>query len=103
VKGSVGFIPALKREAFSSILRKSEILLSMATARWTEGPNELDAREQITDFVDRLNERHEDKNFRFGIDFVLKSLLVLSDLDPGVPNRELHQRPSRGEGDVGHR
>jgi Uncharacterized conserved protein (DUF2081). len=54
----------------------------MATARWTEGPNELDAREQITDFVDRLNERHEDKNFRFGIDFVLKSLLVLSDLDP---------------------
>jgi len=63
-------------------LSKSEILLSMATARWTEGPNELDAREQITDFVDRLNERHEDKNFRFGIDFVLKSLLVLSDLDP---------------------
>jgi len=63
-------------------LSKSEILLSMATARWTEGSNELDAREQITDFVDRLNERHEDKNFRFGIDFVLKSLLVLSDLDP---------------------
>lgn len=63
-------------------LSKSEILLSMATARWTEGPNGIDAREQITDFVDSLNERHEDKNFRFGIDFVLKSLLVLSDLDP---------------------
>lgn len=63
-------------------LSKSEILLSMATARWTEEPVELDAREQITNFVDTLNERHEDKNFRFGIDFVLKSLLVLSDLDP---------------------
>ncbi|MFC6907080.1 DUF262 domain-containing protein [Halalkalicoccus tibetensis] len=63
-------------------LSKSEILLSMATARWTEGEDGIDAREQITDFVDSLNERHEDKNFRFGIDFVLKSLLVLSDLDP---------------------
>jgi hypothetical protein len=63
-------------------LSKSEILLSMATARWTEGETELDARQQITDFVDTLNERHEEKNFRFGIDFVLKSLLVLSDRDP---------------------
>ena len=63
-------------------LSKSEILLSMATARWTEGKNGIDAREQITTFVDSLNERHQDKNFRFGIDFVLKSLLVLSDLNP---------------------
>lgn len=63
-------------------LSKSEILLSMATAKWTEEPNSIDAREQITDFVDTLNERHPDRNFRFSIDFVLKALLVISDLNP---------------------
>lgn len=63
-------------------LSKSEILLSMATARWTEEPDSIDAREQITAFVDTLNERHPDRNFRFGIDFILKSLLVMSDLNP---------------------
>lgn len=61
-------------------LSKSEILLSMATARWTEGANELNAREEITTYVDRLNGHYEEKGFSFGIDFVLKSLLVLSDL-----------------------
>lgn len=60
-------------------LSKSEILLSMATARWTGGPHPLNAREEITNFVDRLNERHQDKDFTFNIDFILKSLLVLSD------------------------
>lgn len=57
-------------------LSKSEILLSMATARWSKGDDSLDAREQITNFVDNLNGRHEDKNFKFGIDFVLKALLL---------------------------
>ena len=63
-------------------LKKSEILLSMATARWAEGEEQIDAREQITDLVDTLNERHVDKNFSFEIDFILKSLLVFSDLNP---------------------
>jgi hypothetical protein len=69
-------------------LGKSEILLSMATAKWSEEPEgesglpSIDAREKITDFVDDLNNRHPKRNFRFGIDFVLKSLLVLSDLNP---------------------
>lgn len=57
-------------------LSKSEILLSMATARWGEGDDALDAREQITTFVDNLNNRHSDKSFKFGIDFVLKALLM---------------------------
>ena len=57
-------------------LSKSEILLSMATARWSEGDNTTDAREQITNFVDTLNGRHPDKNFKFDIDLVLKSLLM---------------------------
>jgi hypothetical protein len=63
-------------------LSKSEILLSMATARWTEDDGEaavLNAREEITSFVDRLNTHYEDKGFSFSIDFVLKALLVLSD------------------------
>jgi hypothetical protein len=62
-------------------LSKSEILLSMATARWTDGNGDgqaIDAREQITSFVDTLNDRHPDKNFKFGIDFVLKSLLIFA-------------------------
>ncbi|QLC35582.1 DUF262 domain-containing protein (plasmid) [Halarchaeum sp. CBA1220] len=66
-------------------LSKSEILLSMATARWTESESEsesLNAREEITSFVDRLNQYHEEKGFSFSTDFVLKSLLVLSDLPP---------------------
>lgn len=59
-------------------LSKSEILLSMATARWTGGKDPINAREEITNFVDRLNERHQERDFTFNIDFVLKSLLVLS-------------------------
>jgi len=63
-------------------LSKSEILLSMATARWTEDDDAevLNAREEITSFVDRLNTQYEEKGFTFSIDFVLKALLVLSDL-----------------------
>jgi hypothetical protein len=61
-------------------LSKSEILLSMATARWTEGDETLNAREEITTYVDHLNQQHQKRGFSFGIDFVLKSLLVLSDL-----------------------
>jgi hypothetical protein len=63
-------------------LSKSEILLSMATARWTEEKEVeiLNAREEITGFVDHLNAQYEHKGFGFSIDFVLKALLVLSDL-----------------------
>ncbi|WP_276302658.1 DUF262 domain-containing protein [Halorussus lipolyticus] len=57
-------------------LSKSEILLSMATARWSQGDDSLDAREQITSFVDQLNREHSDRNFKFGIDFILKALLM---------------------------
>jgi hypothetical protein len=55
----------------------------MATARWTEDDAEgdvLNAREEITGFVDRLNTQYDEKGFSFSIDFVLKALLVLSDL-----------------------
>ena len=61
-------------------LSKSEILLSMATARWTGGEQSLNAREEITTYVDYLNQQHQERGFSFGTDFVLKSLLVLSDL-----------------------
>ena len=84
-------------------LKKSEILLSMATARWTEGDDQIDAREQITDLVDTLNERHVDKNFSFEIDFILKSLLVFSDLDPeyriaNFTNENLGEMKKRWQG-----
>jgi hypothetical protein len=57
-------------------LGKSEILLSMATARWSDGVDSVDAREQLTSFVDKLNRQHPDKNFKFGLDFILKALLL---------------------------
>lgn len=62
-------------------LSKSEILLSMATAQWTSGEeNPLDAREAITTFVDDINQRYSTADFGLGIDFILKSLLVFSDI-----------------------
>ena len=56
-------------------LSKSDLLLSMVTLRW-EG---LNAREEIYEFVDRLNEDLLRKN-AFDKDFVMKACLVLSDL-----------------------
>jgi hypothetical protein len=56
-------------------LSKSDLLLSMVTARWTE----VNAREEIFGFVDRLNGELARPN-NFSKDFVLKTCLVLSDL-----------------------
>lgn len=56
-----------------TILSYSDLLLSIATAQWEE----KDAREEITKFVDDLNNIRS--GFNFNKDFVLKSCLVLSD------------------------
>lgn len=56
-------------------LSKSDLLLSMVTARWTE----VNAREEIFGFVDRVNGELARPN-NFSKDFVLKTCLVLSDL-----------------------
>lgn len=55
-------------------LSYSDLLLSVATAQWTK----LDAREEINQLVDQLNEVGQ--GFWFDRDFVLKACLVLSDL-----------------------
>jgi hypothetical protein len=57
-------------------LSKSDLLLSMITSKW-EG---VSARQEIYDFVDRLNSGLEARN-EVDKDFVMKSCLVLSDLD----------------------
>ncbi len=54
-------------------LSYSDLLLSIATAQWKN----KDAREEITFFVDEINNIGE--GFEFNKDFVLKSCLVLSD------------------------
>jgi hypothetical protein len=56
-----------------TILSYSDLLLSIATAQWKE----KDAREEITNFVEELNNIGD--GFSFNKDFVLKSCLVLSD------------------------
>lgn len=58
-----------------TILSYSDLLLSIATAQW-EG---LDAREEIHALVDEINTEYGD--FGFTKDFVLKSALMLADLD----------------------
>jgi uncharacterized protein with ParB-like and HNH nuclease domain len=55
-------------------LSYSDMLLSIATAQW-----KTDAREEITSFVDEINNIGD--GFEFDKDLVLKSCLVLSDLD----------------------
>lgn len=57
-------------------LSKSDLLLSMITSKW-DGVN---AREEIYDFVERLNNELDRKN-DFDKDFVMRSCLVISDLD----------------------
>ncbi|WP_321853410.1 DUF262 domain-containing protein [Paraburkholderia tropica] len=54
-------------------LNYSDLLLSIATAQWRE----LDAREEITTFVDEINAIGD--GFNVTKDFVLKCCLVLSD------------------------
>lgn len=61
-------------------LNYSDLLLSIATAQWAE----KNAREEIHCLVDDLNQIDATRNsipFHFNKDFVLKSCLVLSDLD----------------------
>lgn len=55
-------------------LSYSDLLLSIATARWTQ----YDARQEIHDLVDDLNRTGE--GFNLSKDFVLKSSLVLANL-----------------------
>jgi len=55
-------------------LSYSDLLLSIATAQWKE----KDAREEIYDFVDEINNIGD--GFLFNKDFVLKTCLVLSDI-----------------------
>lgn len=54
-------------------LSYSDLLLSIASAQWEEH----DAREEITEFVDDINNIGD--GFRINKDFVLKTALVLSD------------------------
>ncbi len=54
-------------------LSYSDLLLSIATAQWKS----LDAREEITEFVDELNSIGN--GFNVNKDFILKSALVLTD------------------------
>ncbi|GHO67439.1 hypothetical protein KSC_063310 [Ktedonobacter sp. SOSP1-52] len=58
-----------------TILSKSDLLLSMMTAKW-ESTN---ARDEIYDFVEHLNKDLARKN-NFDKDFIMKTCLVLSDL-----------------------
>jgi uncharacterized protein with ParB-like and HNH nuclease domain len=55
-------------------LSYSDLLLSIATARWKT----KDAREEIIRFVDDINQIGD--GFRFDKDFVMKSCLVMSDI-----------------------
>jgi uncharacterized protein with ParB-like and HNH nuclease domain len=56
-------------------LSKSDLLLSMVTAKW----DAVNARDEIYEFVDRLNNDLTHKN-NFDKDFIMKTCLVLSDL-----------------------
>jgi len=55
-------------------LSYSDLLLSIATAQWQD----KDAREEITKFVDEIN--NIGSGFNFNKDFVLKACLVLNDV-----------------------
>jgi hypothetical protein len=57
-------------------LSKSDLLLSMITSKW----DGMSARQEIYDFVDRLNSGLDARN-EIDKDFVMKSCLVLCDLD----------------------
>lgn len=57
-------------------LSKSDLMLSMISSKWTD----ISAREEIYNFVETLNSRLDRKN-DVNKDFVMKSCLLLSDLD----------------------
>ncbi|MFD1572179.1 DUF262 domain-containing protein [Halorubrum sp. ASP1] len=62
-------------------LSKSEILLSIATSYWASDEGDpIDAKEEINKFVGNLNQTYVDEGYDFGSDFVLKSLLVVTNL-----------------------
>lgn len=61
-------------------LGKEEMLLSMATAKWSEGTNSIDARKKITALVDKLNGEDAQAGFDFNIGFILRNLLTASEL-----------------------
>ena len=68
----------VRANAGGTQLSKSDLLLSMITAKWSG----IDAKEDIYGFVDQLNERLDLHN-SFDKDFVMKSCLVLADLPVG--------------------
>lgn len=74
-------------------LSTSEVLLSIATAQWTDKTraDSINAREEITDFIDNLNRRHQDAGFSFDIDFALRNLLMCSDLPTSESVRHFNQ------------
>jgi hypothetical protein len=74
-------------------LSTSEVLLSIATAEWTDRTHaeRINAREEITDFIDDLNRRHPESGFEFDIDFALRNLLMLSNLPTGESVRHFNQ------------
>lgn len=57
-------------------LNKSDLMMSMIASKWTD----ISAREEVYSFVAMLNERLDRKN-NITNDFVMKSCLLLSDLD----------------------
>lgn len=62
-------------------LSKSEILLSIATSYWaSDDEDALDAKEEINNFVRNINQEYIDEGYDFSTDFVLRTLLVVSDL-----------------------
>jgi hypothetical protein len=68
-------------------LSKSDLLLSMMTARWSH----KNARNEVYDFVDRLNMNMPLDN-SFDKDFVMKSCLVLSDLPVAYQVRNFNRK-----------
>lgn len=64
----------IRTNSGGTVLSYSDLLLSIATAQWTE----LDARKEIHDLVDELNDVRN--GFSFNKDFVLKAGLMLADI-----------------------
>lgn len=64
----------IRTNSGGTVLSYSDLLLSIATAQWEE----RDARSEINDLVDSLNDTG--MGFNFSKDFVLKAGLMLSDI-----------------------
>jgi hypothetical protein len=61
-------------------LTKEDILLSMATSRWTETDPPIDARKKITTLVEKLNGYNPEAGFNFDVGYILKNILYISDI-----------------------